>query len=409
MTATTAANAGNLGNNVALYAGIRVYKRSFAGVETEITGAVSAIVYGSATGLQSATWTPPVTSLATTDSIVIKLYAATTTPPATLRTTFTTEQLGATRLDASQWTVSYFMRRAGNPQGGSSVLWGTSTYDSRVDGFQWTSTANWQNHNTLNWTHSGTEVSQYVIYRSAVSSGPWDNAHVIDTVTVGNNTYTDRDKGEADSTLWWYIVRAEDDLGNRETNTNSVQEPGGTPPTSPYFINLVGKSANSWVFVSFPSAMSGNIQTILNDATAGDGLTTWAVAKWFNIQTPNDPWKTYRAGSSVNDMPTLTNQMGVWIWITTNGGDQKLTLSSYVANSTITVNVNLYAGWNMVGYPTGTSRTESATLPAQADLVASWQAATPYLTQHAKGATLMAPGNAYWVHVTTDCTWLVLP
>jgi hypothetical protein len=28
---------------------------------------------------------------------------------------------------------------------------------------------------------------------------------------------------------------------------------------------------------------------------------------------------------------------------------------------------------------------------------------------HVKGATLMTPGNAYWVHTPADCTWTVNP
>jgi len=105
----------------------------------------------------------------------------------------------------------------------------------------------------------------------------------------------------------------------------------------------------------------------------------------------------------------LNNTMGVWLWITANGGDAALTLSSYAANSSVNVLISLKAGWNMVGYPTGTSRNETTTLPAEATLVASWQATTPFITQHVKGATMMDPGNAYWVYVTADTTWTVQP
>ncbi len=183
---------------------------------------------------------------------------------------------------------------------------------------------------------------------------------------------------------------------------------GGIPAT-PYNINLAGKTANSWVYVSFPYQFSGNIQDVLNDATFGDGGTLWTVARWYNPQTPADPWKVYRVGGTANDLTTITNAMGVWLWITANGGDQMLTTGLTGDYSATAVVISLYAGWNMVGYPTATSRAESATLPAEADLVASWQAASPYITQHAKGATMMVEGNAYWVHVTTDCTWTVQP
>ncbi len=193
------------------------------------------------------------------------------------------------------------------------------------------------------------------------------------------------------------------------SSKSSVLPTIGIVTNPPYAINCVGKPANSWVYVSFPITISGNIQTILNDATLGDGATTWTVAKWYNPQTPLDPWKTYRAGSTVNDLTTINNAMGVWLWITANGGDQMLTTGLTGSYSASPVAVSLHTGWNMVGYPSATSRAESATLPAEADFVAVWQAATPYITQHAKGAAMMAAGNAYWVHVTADCTWTVNP
>ncbi|MBU4143560.1 MAG: S8 family serine peptidase [Candidatus Thermoplasmatota archaeon] len=181
---------------------------------------------------------------------------------------------------------------------------------------------------------------------------------------------------------------------------------GGTT-TTPYAINLTGIAANSWVFVSFPSAMSGNIETILDDAAAGDDGTNWTVAKTYD--NLNKRWLTYRVGSTTNTFTNIDNMMGVWLWITDNGGDQELTLSSYAANSTVNVLINLYAGWNLVGYPTATSRAETTTLPTQADMVSVWQAATPYISDHAKGADMMVAGNAYWVRVTVDCVWTVQP
>ncbi len=266
-------------------------------------------------------------------------------------------------------------------------------------------------HNWLNWTLStddgvgANDVDHYNIYRAVAASGPWNSGALIGTVAAGIATYTDPGRGEVDGINWWYVVRAQDIWGNLEMNTNAIPEVG--TGLTPYDIDLTGRPANSWVFVSFPHAVSGNIQDMLNDAVNGDGLTTWTVAKWYNPQTPLDPWKTYRTGSTVNDLTTISNAMGVWLWITANGGDQYLTVGVTGDYSAAAVNINLYTGWNIVGYPTATSRTESATLPAAADFVAVWQAATPYITQHAKGASMMSNGHAYWVHVTADCVWTV--
>jgi hypothetical protein len=301
-----------------------------------------------------------------------------------------------------QWTVNYYM---GQLNGNSFVAWGDATYNTNIANFAYiagTGGGDPTDHNTLNWTASVSgDVDHYNIYRSDLQTGTYT---LIGSSPVGTNTYVDLDKGQADSTYWWYRVRAVDAMGNEELNANSVQEPAFTLP---YNIPLTSKAANSWVFVSFPSGLTGDIQTILNDATSGDGLTTWTVAKWYNPQTPNDPWKTYRVGGTANDMPTMTNAMGVWLWITANGGDQVLTLSSYVATPSSTV-INLYAGWNLVGYPSSTSRLASATLPAVADRVSVWSATSPYVVDYSdKSLVTMSHGNAYWVRVTADTTWTV--
>jgi hypothetical protein len=177
----------------------------------------------------------------------------------------------------------------------------------------------------------------------------------------------------------------------------------------PYTINLGGVSSGSWVFVSFPITVSGNVETILNDATLGDGLTTWDVAKWYNPQTPTDPWKTYRAGSTTNDLVTIDNTMGVWLHLTANGGDSLLTIAQSGSYSATSVLINLYTGWNLVGYPSATTQMGIATLPAQADAAAIFQLVSPYVMDMAPGAVQFTHGNAYWVHVTADCTWTVTP
>jgi hypothetical protein len=202
-------------------------------------------------------------------------------------------------------------------------------------------------------------------------------------------------------------VRAVDAATNEESNTNSVQEPG-VVVTPPYAISLTGKTANSWVFVSFPSGLTGNIQDLLTDAgTGGDSSTTWSVAKWYNPQTPADPWKTYRSGGTANDMPSITNAMGFWLYITANGGDQMLTLSSYAAIPSSTV-ITLYAGWNLVGYPSSTATT-GATLPGAVDMLSVYSGSATY-TDYVGAAMdpiAISHGNAYFMHATATAPWTV--
>jgi hypothetical protein len=130
------------------YWGVRVYKRSSAGVETQITSSTSnpvARVYRDCTseGIQSATWPCPEIPLATTDSIVIRVYTALYDPDEgfytwQLQGTWTTPQLGVTRLNASTSTVyyyTYWLRQRTTPITlKSRFYYDTPTYNSRVAG-----------------------------------------------------------------------------------------------------------------------------------------------------------------------------------------------------------------------------------------------------------------------------------
>ena len=260
------------------------------------------------------------------------------------------------------------------------------------------------NDNTLNWTASTSpDVAFYNIYRAAAEAGPWTT--LIDTVPAGTTTYLDAGRGQSDGITWWYVVRAEDTSSNEEANILAVPEPAA--PAS-YEINLAGKSANSWVFVSFPSGLTGTIQTILTDAGAdGDGLTTWTVAKWYNPQDSADHWKSYRVGGTANDMPAMTNAMGVWLWITANGGDQMLTLNSPAAIPASTV-INLYAGWNLVGYPSTTDRSGTTT-PGLVDMISVYSGSAAYTDYMfaQKNLVTLHHGNAYFMHAASDTTWTV--
>jgi hypothetical protein len=130
------------------YAGIRVWKRSSDGTETEITaGTPVAQVSRNAAGegLQSAAWSCPSTSLSPTDAIVIRVYGKWGTGLWTLVATFITEQLGAQSLDAATWTVYYYTHWYSyiDPDTGKLIYemdfeWGLSGYDSRIENFSWT-------------------------------------------------------------------------------------------------------------------------------------------------------------------------------------------------------------------------------------------------------------------------------
>jgi hypothetical protein len=120
------------------YIGIRVWKRSASGVETEITDGTprARATIPSSSGIVSATWTCPQTSLASTDAIVVRVYVTADTITWFLCDTWITEQLGAGSLDAATWTVYYYIYVV-SKTGVYNFRFDTTTYNSRITNFSW--------------------------------------------------------------------------------------------------------------------------------------------------------------------------------------------------------------------------------------------------------------------------------
>ncbi|MCK4266550.1 MAG: hypothetical protein KAX31_04660, partial [Thermoplasmata archaeon] len=197
--------------------------------------------------------------------------------------------------------------------------------------------------------------------------------------------------------------------------TQSYVEPTlapGTPP--PPFIDLAGISPGTWVFVSCPVEITGDVTTIFDDAAIGDGGTEWDYAQWYD--NVNKEWRTYSIYKPpvLNDMDILDNTYGVWLHITANALDQDLTFGILGTYSAGPVFINLYAGWNLVGYPSATLRQADLTLPtgpSEVDMIAIYNASAAYRITDVSDLTTvtMSEGNAYWVRVVADCIWTVNP
>lgn len=131
------------GGDYHLY-GIRVWIRHENHTESELTdGEAVAVVNrtGQGEGMQNNTWNSPEHSMEPTDSVVVRLYKNRTNespppPPETLVANFTTEQLGATQLDGSTWTVNYYTTRD-SPDENNYVIWGAPPYNTSIENFSY--------------------------------------------------------------------------------------------------------------------------------------------------------------------------------------------------------------------------------------------------------------------------------
>lgn len=134
------------GNYLGAKLGILVWKRGSGGNVTEITSGTQVAQITSVDGdfhqEYSNTWACPETSLASTDSIVIKVYykfgALAWGQLGTC--VFTTEQIGASKLDSATWTVYYitsFTYDVDLNRGSITFYWDGSD-NSRITNFSYT-------------------------------------------------------------------------------------------------------------------------------------------------------------------------------------------------------------------------------------------------------------------------------
>ena len=79
-----------------------------------------------------------------------------------------------------------------------------------------------------------------------------------------------------------------------------------------------------WNFISTPLIQENtNVLAVLDD---NGGDTIFNISKWYDPTDPADPWKTYRVGTSFNDLTDIDHRMGLYIYIEDVGSDSNLTV-----------------------------------------------------------------------------------
>jgi len=168
-------------------------------------------------------------------------------------------------------------------------------------------------------------------------------------------------------------------------------------PIPEYNISL----QEGWNLISLPHEQSNeSIAAVLSSING-----KWDYLQAYDSLAP-EPWKTYATfkPSQLNELQFLNHRMGFWINVTEPGGTV-LTVSGPIPDST---SISLYAGWNMVGYPTQTTETiANALWGTGADKVEKFDSMAPYRINEVEPTYIMKPGEGYWVHVPADTVWIV--
>ncbi len=114
-------------------------------------------------------------------------------------------------------------------------------------------------------------------------------------------------------------------------------------------------------------------------------------------------WMGYSPTKPANTLSTVDHKMGMWIISST---DTYVDFSGTIPG--VTVDIQLEAGWNLVGYPSITDRTVLDALSGVTyDSIEGFDSTAPYYLRELAGNDWVTAGQAYWIHVSFAQTWSV--
>lgn len=163
-----------------------------------------------------------------------------------------------------------------------------------------------------------------------------------------------------------------------------------------------------WNLVSFPyNVTESNLENVLSSINGKYDI----VSAYDPLKTPSQ-WLHYNSlkPPNTNQLLNLNNNMGFWIHI--NQSNQVELIVNGDSPSAPS-HIQLYAGWNLIGYP---SETKRARVDALNNLVfgddvdiIQWYDSQNQTYLNLKESDFMESGWGYFIHAKQDCSWIVNP
>jgi hypothetical protein len=242
--------------------------------------------------------------------------------------------------------------------------------------------------------NSPSPVNHYNIYRCSTWDGfdfsvPWVNTSIdpdpVDGLTIPLRTTWNNTFAYSDDNNYFYIVRAMNNEGWNDTNTNIVGK---------YVMPL----EKGWNLISLPLEQKDtNISEVLRSIDGDSNIVQWYDAK-------ESIWRF-----STSDLTDINRTMGFWIHMI---NASKLKIVGSLLDST---DIALYEGWNLVGYPCLKQRELNDALSGinwkavqcydTFDAIDPWKHNNPDKPENMNDLNEMQPGRGYWIYVAINDTW----
>lgn len=243
---------------------------------------------------------------------------------------------------------------------------------------------------TLSWNLSpddaggANSVVAYYVYRNTSFDSDGAGYEFYDSIPDGTSEYTDVLAGEGDSSNRFYRICAVDSSNNSSCSSNQAAK----------FTRPLASGPN---LVSIPLIQSDeSIETVLQ---------TVRYDKAWYYDSSSQEWKWYMTSKGYRrGLWSVNHTMGIWVNVTANSN---LTVAGIVPAQTM---IHLYEGWNLVSFPSFNTTYTVADLKASVPVeqVEAFDAPSPpYFLRVAPDAEVLLAGEAYWVKVSEDTTWVV--
>ncbi len=188
------------------------------------------------------------------------------------------------------------------------------------------------------------------------------------------------------------------------TATGSIEMPG-SQAWAKIIVGNYMVLKQGWNLISVPAIQGDQSLTKVLENISG----YYDAIQLYNNSDNVDKWKHYKVGKPFgNDLTEITEKMGFWIHIT-QPGDTIFLYNGTIP--TVSPTIDIFPGWNLVGYPSLTSynRTEglnNLTFGSDVDSILTYDAATQKWKEIV-GSNNFEMGRGYWVHAKTKCEWEV--